>query len=227
MRLSFLVPACALFGACCLEAQPSVCSVVSTAVESALTPGSQIPVCPGYPAVAAPGSLIAVTGIALGPATAEGSGEFPLRTTMAGVSVRITIGADTSDAFVMSAQQNRIQAMLSSRTPVGEGSLVVTYNGVKSAPYRVRVAERNFQVLRRGPLSLAQNIGTDGSWQPNGFATPARPGQVLVLWGTGLGAVDGDETAAPAPSSSSGAGIEVWFGLVRSRVLYAGQSGCC
>src|SRR5690242_1467482 len=178
MRFSFLVPAYALFVACSLDAQPSVCSVVSTAIESALTPGSQIPVCSGYPAVAAPGSLIAVTGTGLGPAIAEGSGEFPLRITTAGVSVRITIGAAASDAFVMSAQQNRVQAMLSSRTPVGQGFLVVTYNGVPSAPYPVRVAEHNFQVLRRGPLSLAQNIGTDGSWQTNGFATPARPGQI-------------------------------------------------
>src|SRR5689334_4198144 len=104
MRSSFLVLSYTLLGVCCLDGQPSVCSVVSTAIESALTPGSQIPVCPGYPAVAAPGSVIAVTGTGLGPAIAEGGGEFPLRTGTAGVSVRITIGAAVIDAFVMSAQ---------------------------------------------------------------------------------------------------------------------------
>src|ERR1051325_9402803 len=102
MHLNLLVPACALFMAGCIDAQPSVCAVVSTAIESALTPGPRIPVCPGYRAVAAPGSLVAVTGTGLGPAVAEGSSEFPLRINMAGVSVRITIGAAASDAFVMS-----------------------------------------------------------------------------------------------------------------------------
>ena len=227
MYFRFRASICVIFSVCCSSAHPSVCSVISTAIESALTPGTQFPVCPGYPAIVAPGSIIAVTGTGLGPAQVEGNGEFPLRITAAGVSVRLTVGGVAVDAFVMSAQQSRVQAMLPSRTPVGEGSLVVTYNGLQSTAYRVQVVERRFQILRRGPLSVAQNIGADGAWQANGFATPARPSQLMVLWGTGLGAVQGDESAGPAPSPASGAGVEVWFGLVRARVLYAGRSGCC
>jgi hypothetical protein len=48
-----------------------------------------------------------------------------------------------------------------------------------------------------------------------------RPGQALTLWGTGLGAVEGDEAAALVPSSVTGAGVDVFLGLQPGRVLYA------
>src|SRR5262249_16259784 len=46
-------------------------------------------------------------------------------------------------------------------------------------------------------------------------------------WGTGLGAVDGDEASRPLPSAITVPGLEVLVGGVAAKVVYAGRSGCC
>lgn len=147
---------CLPLAPCGLGAATSVCGAINDARASALTAGPQIPVCTGLPSNVAQGSVISVTGVELGPAEEANATDFPLRTSLAGVSVRLTIGGVNVDVFVLSAQQNRVRAMLPSGTPSGEGSLVVTYNGIASEPYRLQVLLRSFQVYHRGLLARAQ-----------------------------------------------------------------------
>src|SRR5262249_21738715 len=56
----------------------------------------------------------------------------------------------------------------------------------------------------------------------------ANSGDTLILWGTGLGPVDGDD------ASGSGLGqnepdipVTVWVGGVQATIAYQGRSGCC
>jgi len=209
-----------------LQADPGVCAVSNSAFVSSFTPGTLSPVCAGDSSVA-PGSLIIVAGDGLGPVIEEHSAAFPLRTTLSGTSVRLAVAGTDVDAFLLSAQKNRIEAMVPSKTPVGDGVLVVTHNGIAGAPHKIQVVDRDFQIYVHSPLSIAQNVSADGTVQSNTFSEPVKPGQLLILWGTGLGAVPGDEASGPVPSSASGMGIEVMLGLQRARVLYAGRSGCC
>lgn len=74
---------------------------------------------------------------------------------------------------------------------------------------------------------MRKNISPDAAPEANDFSTPVRPGQTLVLYGAGLGAVEGNEAAGTVPSASSGTGVEVWLGLRRARVISAGRSECC
>jgi uncharacterized protein (TIGR03437 family) len=211
----------------CLHAQPNVCWVINSAFFTSFTPEARLPVCSPDLAVAAPGSLITLMGTGLGPPAAENAEGFPLRTKVGGTSARLITGGVTIELPVLSAQQNVVQAMLPSRTPIGDGVLVASVDNVPSAPYRIRVVQREFHAFRRGPLSRAENLSADGVSQPNDFTTPVRPGQSLVLYGTGLGAVDGDEIAGPIRSATSGDGVEVSLGLKSARVSYAGRSDCC
>ena len=55
---------------------------------------------------------------------------------------------------------------------------------------------------------------------------PARPGQTVTLWGTGLGPVDGNEAGAPQPGELR-PDIKVNVGGKEARIRYAGRSGCC
>ncbi len=55
----------------------------------------------------------------------------------------------------------------------------------------------------------------------------AHPGQIITLWGTGLGAVSGDEAAGPLPGDLSGLDIHVWVGSQEAVIQYRGRSGCC
>ena len=67
-----------------------------------------------------------------------------------------------------------------------------------------------FRAGNIGPLR-AQNISPSGTYSLNGLATPARPGDAIVLWGTGLG---------PAPAAS----VKVTVGGLAQAVLYAGPA---
>jgi hypothetical protein len=58
------------------------------------------------------------------------------------------------------------------------------------------------------------------------YKEPARVGETLILWGTGLGPVDGNEAAGPLPGNRF-ADVDVFVGGVRAQVDYAGRSGCC
>jgi hypothetical protein len=51
----------------------------------------------------------------------------------------------------------------------------------------------------------------------------AHPGQVMVLWGTGLGPVNVDETNPPG-AADPGTEVEVWVGNQRADVQYKGRT---
>lgn len=63
-------------------------------------------------------------------------------------------------------------------------------------------------------------------YQPiNGPTISAQPGQTMILWGTGLGAVP-DDTVAPTAGNLA-AKVEVFVGGVSAQVTYSGRTPCC
>ena len=70
------------------------------------------------------------------------------------------------------------------------------------------------------------NSGTD---QPvNTLTVGARPGQLAIIWGTGLGPVTENEaTGSPVQAICRAMPVEVYVGGKRADVTYRGRSGCC
>jgi hypothetical protein len=62
---------------------------------------------------------------------------------------------------------------------------------------------------------------------PNSFTNAANPQRLLDIWGTGLAAVNADESLGPAPGDLTNLNVEVWVGGTQAQVLYRGRSGCC
>ena len=60
----------------------------------------------------------------------------------------------------------------------------------------------------------------------NSLVTAAHPGQVLTLWGTGLGAVSGKEADGPLPGNLD-VPVNVYVGTKLVTPTYKGRSGCC
>ena len=163
----------------------------------------------------APGSLFQLFGLSLGPKTPVRAEAIPLPTVLAGVSVRITAGSTTFDAPILSAESERIEALLPANTPLGDAQLVVTSNGYEGPPLAFQVIQRSFAFY-----SAVQNRLPDGSWIPNTSSHAARPGGLVSLWGTGLGAGAGFDTYASVDSTP---GLEVLVGGKPARVVYAGD----
>jgi uncharacterized protein (TIGR03437 family) len=178
----------------------------------------------------AKGSMFIIYGTNLGPATLAQASGFPLPTNVGGSSVRVTVGGTTVDAFILSSLSSQIVALLPSSTPEGEGTLTVTANGQTSATATIRVLPAAFGMFTlnqagSGP-AIVQNVADNGGLTVNTYNTPARPGQLVILWGTGLGPVTGDEAGAPRPGNLT-TPVNVYVGGQRVTPEYTGRSGCC
>src|SRR4051794_9518671 len=92
----------------------------------------------------APGAVTLIGGFGLGPTNSEVKSTFPLATTLAGVSVRISTGRATVDAYVLAVQSDWVRVLLPGSTPPGDATVVVTYNGYVSAPRAIQILPRFF-----------------------------------------------------------------------------------
>jgi uncharacterized protein (TIGR03437 family) len=184
---------------------------------------------PGLPNYGiARGGIFIVSGDNLGPEQLL-EAQFPLTTSAGGTSVQVTVGQTASDAIIVYTSAKAVSAILPSKTPVGDGVVVVTYNGQKSAPAKIRVTQSNFGIFTlndsgSGP-AVAKNTTPDGP-QVNTLTETARPGQTMSIYGTGLGPVTFPEADA-AKQEDLNLDVEVYVGSRKAYVLYKGRSSCC
>lgn len=177
----------------------------------------------------AQGSIFVIFGARMGPAAIAQAG-FPLQTTLAGTSVRVTSGGTNSDCFLVYTLAGQVAALLPSTTPVGNATLTVTYNGATSASRAVRIVPSSFGTFSTNQAGSGPGIITNfesATSQPvNSVLRSARPGQTLILYGTGLGPLPAgtpDNTAAPAVQIGA-ANVELYVGSSRANVAYAGRA---
>ncbi|MGH9722496.1 MAG: hypothetical protein ACRD8O_19980 [Bryobacteraceae bacterium] len=109
-------------------------------------------------------------------------------------------------------------------------NLTVTYNGSVSSAAQIRVESSSFGSFAinqagNGP-GVVQNFVSATDQPLNRLNASARPGQTLILWGTGLGPVSGNEAAGPRPGNLT-VPTELYAGGQRAVLSYAGRSGCC
>jgi hypothetical protein len=178
----------------------------------------------------AQGSLISIFGSNLGPEPGV-SAEFPLASELAGVSIEI----QTADRGVLAAiplfvSSGQINALLPSATPVGLNALSVRRGGVSGGFTSIKVVRGGFGLFASGSgvvrTAAAQRFVSPIELPLVTREAPARPGDAVVLWGTGLGPVAGPETAA-AEAGSLDTPIEVMVGHRSAAILYQGRSPCC
>jgi len=178
----------------------------------------------------APGSIFVILGSGLGSAGAVSlATTFPLSNTLGGTSVNVTVGGTTTNALMLSVYYGEeVLAVLPSATPVGSGTFSVTYGGA-SASAPIQVVPSSFGIYSANMYGTGQALATDPSYNPNSIIHTFHPGDLVILWGTGLGAVTWDETQLPPPAQlvSLSAPVEVYVGNTPAVVGYHGRSGCC
>ena len=109
------------------------------------------------------GSRFRILGVRLGPGQ---------------VSVRVRKGSAVVDAVPTYTSATRIDAILPASSPMGDVSLTVTYNGLTSAPFPIKVVESSFGIFTEN----------GAGWGPATEA-PGAPGETIAIRGTGLGTV--------------------------------------
>ena len=151
----------------------------------------------------AQGSLFALFGSGMGdPNSYAQALTYPLQTNLGGVSIDVTVGGTVTHAIMLNVYYGQqINAVLPSATPVGTGTMTVTYAGVTSAPAPIVVVGNAFGIYSTNSQGTGQAAATDPSFNANSIIHTFHPGDPVILWGTGLGAVNWDETEPP-PSTA-------------------------
>ena len=172
----------------------------------------------------AQGSIFAVTGTGLGPSTLQEVQAFPWPTTqgLAGTTIQVTVGGVTESCVMIYSWAQQVAAVLPSATPVGTGTLKLTYQGATGS-IAITVVAANFGTITLNGAGTGPGDITDANYHVITMINAAHPGDNLVLWGTGLGAVTGDETEPPQ-SVDLGTGVQVLVGNQPATVTYGGRS---
>ena len=187
---------------------------------------------PGLPdSGIAQGSLFRIWGVGLGPNTLQ-IAPSPLPLSLAGASITVTVSGTTVMAPIYFISFGQVEGVLPSNTPIGDGTVTLTYNG-NSGSIPIMVVSATFGI------SHIDDYLTDNGWDIRSVAVvtfpdyqyvsdtnTAKPGDTLVLWGTGLGASpnSGGDTMS-GPVANIGSAPLVFVGGVQSpSVTYWGRS---
>ena len=176
----------------------------------------------------APGSLISIFGQNLGPSKITAVSAYPLPTSVAGTSVSIRQGASSEPAYLRAASATQVNALASSKLKPGSAALTVTSNGQVSEPAMINILESAFGpfISRRDgdqPVGVVQNWVSAAEAPLNDLSYPARPGQIAILWGTGLGPITSPDMLPPA-GGDLGLSPVVRVGSTPAKILYAGRA---
>jgi uncharacterized protein (TIGR03437 family) len=194
----------------------------------------------------AQGGIFIVKGTNLSGPGYTPAGAPPLLATIPGTNVKITFtpaaGGTSKDALMFYVYNqggvNQLAALAPSSLAPGSYKVTVTYNGATSAPATTNVVQRKFGLLASDGtgtgLAVMQNYISQTQLDVNRFTTfstsgitfsPAKPGQTLIAWGTGLGPITGDDSQAPgAVDFRSQVDIKVIVGGTTINPDYAGRS---
>jgi uncharacterized protein (TIGR03437 family) len=117
-------------------------------------------------------------------------------------------------AQVLGVSQFTITFVVPNNVPTGAVQLIYKPGTQATQSTTVTIVPASLALFRSGPVGplIAQDFNPNGTFVSNGLATPAQPGQIVVLYGTGLGST---------PQSA----VQIGLGGVAQPVLYAGAPG--
>jgi uncharacterized protein (TIGR03437 family) len=135
---------------------------------------------------------------------------------------------------------NQAAVLVPSNTPVGTGTVTVTYNGQAGPASPITVVANNlgiFTVTSDGEgagiitypdyslVSPTKAANCGGVYTTCGAA---NPGDVLIVWATGLGPISGnDASRAGLGVNMTSIPLTIWLGNAQVQASYQGRSGCC
>jgi uncharacterized protein (TIGR03437 family) len=174
----------------------------------------------------AQGSFFTIYGSNLGPPTPQQVYQFPIPDNLGGVTVTIAQGSTTVKAYMFYVSATQINGIMPSYAPLGNVQIAVNYNNVPSSAMATTIVKTAYGIFSTaggpGPgIVLNYNSVSD---QPLNMASiPAKPGQVEVMWGTGLGPITTPDNQPP-PGGNLPVPVQVMVGGQQASVDYSGRA---
>ena len=146
---------------------------------------------PGFPNYGiAPSSLFLVIGTGLadpGDLVLQSSQPPGLPLPLNGTSITVVVNGVPTHPALYYVLPTQLASVLPAATPVGTGTLTVTYRGATSAPATIQVVP---SALGINTYNTNTGVATDAfKGALLGFTNSGSPGQTITLWTTGLGQI--------------------------------------
>lgn len=185
---------------------------------------------PGLPNYGiAPGTLFIIKGTNLNnqPISALQSSAAPgIPKTLNGTSVSVTVNGTTVTPGFYYSSPSQLGMVLPSNTPVGDGTITVTNAGTPSATFPIHVVQSAFGIDTYYGSGSGAGVATDANYTVFTAANSASPGQVIILWGSGVGAdTSNDDITYPLKQNNlTNIPFTVYIGGISATVAYRGRS---
>jgi len=155
----------------------------------------------------APGSIVSIFGVALSAVSAAGANILPLPTLLGGTTAVFSVDSGSGQItkidmplFYSSSGQVNAQIPFEARTGTA-ATMTLSVDGLAGASLTVRVASYNPGLFSRSQDGSGLGAILHGDATPVTPDLPARPGESVSLYATGLGAVDNRPDTGKAASS--------------------------
>ena len=188
----------------------------------------------------AQGAIFVIKGVNLGPNDISIAKSAFQDTSLSGTSIAVTVNGVTVAPLIYYTSATQVAALLPSNTPTGTGTITVTYNGRTGTPANIGVVANTLGIFTASSDGNGAGIvtypdyslvSTTKAANCGGVFTTcgaANPGDVLIIWATGLGAINGSDAAgAGLGVNQTSLPLTVWLGNVQVTASYQGRSGCC
>jgi uncharacterized protein (TIGR03437 family) len=106
---------------------------------------------------------------------------------------------------------HQVAAILPSDVTMGDGVVTLSYGGRSAPTVPIKVLSSAFGIYSVTSNGVGAGVITTADYRVKNFSDAASPGDVLIIWGTGLGPVAGNESLAPLPDDAF-PGTEVFVG---------------
>lgn len=184
---------------------------------------------PGVPNYGiAPGSLFVVIGTALNsqPLSALQASTPPgMPITLNNTSITVTVNGTVVHPGLYYTSPTAVAGVLPSNTPIGAGTLTLT-NGVLSdtSPILVVQSALGLDTFTGSGTGLA--VVQDANFNLLTPANPAKPGQVVILWGSGVGpdTTNDDRTYPLNQNNLTNLPMDFFVGGKKADIAYRGRS---
>jgi uncharacterized protein (TIGR03437 family) len=181
----------------------------------------------------AQGSIFTIFGSGLGPVQGAQVSAFPLTTLFHGVSISISQGGTTVAALPLYVSASQINAIMPSDAPLGADVIAVTFDGQSSPSCQgcpgamVEVVPASFGIFAVNQAGIGQGLFTNSKNSLISLTSSATAGEVLNVWGTGLGAIPGSDAEPPVAGNVGSVIPKIYVGGVEVESTYHGRSPCC
>ncbi|HEY6347394.1 MAG TPA: hypothetical protein VIY49_38390 [Bryobacteraceae bacterium] len=187
---------------------------------------------PGLPNYGiAQGSIFVIFGTNLNSQPFSGlqsSGTPGLQTTLNGTSISVTVNGVTTQPYIYYTSATQVAAVLPSTTPVGTGTINVTNNGQPSATAQIQVVQSAVGILTQNQGGTGQAIAEDptNNYSNFSFTNAVKPGQLIALWGSGVGGDtnDNDRLYPQNQDNLTNIPMQIYIGGISAAITYRGRS---